>query len=452
MSLRRGARSRAAWLADAIALAQQFMARRGATLGFTSSLDLLSYGTWTEGGDDASLEFALTVQPHMCTAVRPSDGAPVMTCAAMAAAFDEVTTWSLMADDRTHRPGVSISIAAEMSGRPEGIPVGTRLVFMPQTVKIGRSVAFADVRVVEEGGASSGMGGGEGSVEVATGQHIKFLPMPLAWDLAMHPFLSPLVGMLTRAWLSRQDIATSSARAASSTTRIPLSALADFSELERTLCDGGSGVDSLGGKSISHTKPASQSPSTRSVLLANASASATGVVDCSRAGMANGLGSLHGGCAAMLLEGLAHNTIPLLFNGRGGGGNRGHGGDSGDMDRGDGGGGGGEGGGGRGGDGGGGGGTGGATGEAEVDAAATEEEGGKAWMMRAIDITYVSTGEGICRGTIRKLGPGERENIGSEGGMRNSLCAREDIELYGSLESLSSAAPICRARMRWGLT
>ncbi|KAJ1456902.1 hypothetical protein M885DRAFT_563514 [Pelagophyceae sp. CCMP2097] len=123
------------------------------------------------------------------------DGKPPL--GALIAIFDEVSTYAGVARyDRAGRPGVSVKLSARVAADAPQLPPGAPLRIETRNVKTGKTLAFVDVEV--RCGATDRL--------VATGQHVKFLPMGLAVEIAMHPWLRRIVQPAVLAHLGRQAV------------------------------------------------------------------------------------------------------------------------------------------------------------------------------------------------------------------------------------------------------
>ena len=91
--------------------------------------------------------------------------------------FDSVSSHAMILSDKTHRPGVSVSLEAEYLST---ISAGEEIELISRVVKLGKTMGFASclIRRVSDGR------------DCVRGQHIKYLPMGYFWDLAFGYFPS----------------------------------------------------------------------------------------------------------------------------------------------------------------------------------------------------------------------------------------------------------------------
>jgi len=106
---------------------------------------------------------------------------PILSTAAILALFDEISTYSLAVQDRSHRPGVSIHLSTEVI-RPHALQCGSNIKIMTRIDKIGRTIGFCSLEVLSTDNEL-----------LARGKHIKYLPMGAIFDLLAHPFVFPIV-------------------------------------------------------------------------------------------------------------------------------------------------------------------------------------------------------------------------------------------------------------------
>jgi len=92
-----------------------------------------------------------------------------------------------MGADPSLRPGVSVVLSVEML-RDSPIAAAENLRFESSVRKIGKTLSFLDCAVTTEAGEP-----------VATGRHLKYVDMGLAWRLAFGSTLYPLTRTIARA-------------------------------------------------------------------------------------------------------------------------------------------------------------------------------------------------------------------------------------------------------------
>lgn len=119
--------------------------------------------------DDYAVPARLTVNGRLC----------VSSCAAL---FDEVSSFGVIAADRSHRWGVSVALSATRTGLMPA--TGERVSVVSKNVRLGRSLGSCDVALVD---AATG-------AVLATGTHTKFLPNGIpGWDAVVGGPLKPLI-------------------------------------------------------------------------------------------------------------------------------------------------------------------------------------------------------------------------------------------------------------------
>jgi acyl-coenzyme A thioesterase PaaI-like protein len=91
------------------------------------------------------------------------------------AILDELSTFGMMMFDQNHRPGKSIHLTTEIVGH---IPADSKIKVETETAKIGLTLGFCNMKIYTI----------EGEL-VARGQHIKYMPMGLGWDIFTHKWL-----------------------------------------------------------------------------------------------------------------------------------------------------------------------------------------------------------------------------------------------------------------------
>jgi acyl-coenzyme A thioesterase PaaI-like protein len=115
-----------------------------------------------------------------------------LNLAALAGLLDVLSTLDILHADGTHRPGVSVELSLRLtpSGKAKRIAAGERLVIKCSTSKLGATLGFSELAVLD---GSGGLGGGE---VLAVGSHVKFLPpagfgIGPVWQTLMHPWVLP---------------------------------------------------------------------------------------------------------------------------------------------------------------------------------------------------------------------------------------------------------------------
>ncbi len=94
----------------------------------------------------------------------------ILTSSAAFAIFDELSTVGLIALDKQHRPGVSVSLSTTLTPS-ETIKIGEEMTLEVQYEKIGKTIAFTSMIMRNE----------KKSI-IARGNHIKYLPLGWFFD------------------------------------------------------------------------------------------------------------------------------------------------------------------------------------------------------------------------------------------------------------------------------
>ena len=110
--------------------------------------------------------FSYIVPKHLC---RGRNGIRNISAGAVLALFDEFSSQSFMVSDKLHRPGVSISLSCKIL---KSCQEGSKVQFVSIPKKIGNIIGFCDMFLLSE----------DGEV-LATGTHIKYLPMGWFWSI-----------------------------------------------------------------------------------------------------------------------------------------------------------------------------------------------------------------------------------------------------------------------------
>lgn len=124
------------------------------------------------------ISFGFKVAPSLCNKVASASGGEqegsFMTTSAVLALFDDLSTLSLVAKDRTFRPGVSVQLSAEML---QPISANSDVVVRTRADKIGKMLGFSSIEMW-----SAETQDAKTPILLARGRHIKFLPMGWLWD------------------------------------------------------------------------------------------------------------------------------------------------------------------------------------------------------------------------------------------------------------------------------
>ena len=115
-------------------------------------------------------------------------GAGPLSLAGLAGVLDVVSTLDIVHADGTHRPGVSVQLTLRLTpqGEAKRIAAGGRLVLKCGASKLGATLGFSELAVLDDDGAL-----------LAVGTHVKYLPpsgfgIGPIWQTLMHPWVLPL--------------------------------------------------------------------------------------------------------------------------------------------------------------------------------------------------------------------------------------------------------------------
>lgn len=138
----------------------------------------------------------------MCIAPIHGTSSKRMPASGVLALFDHLSTYAVSEVDRTHRPGVSLTLSIELTPEHEDVlRSGTELHFACTVDKAGKSVAFVSATVTDPHGNL-----------VATCRHTKYMPLPtgmgLMWGMAFG-VAKPITESIYRHILARGDDALS---------------------------------------------------------------------------------------------------------------------------------------------------------------------------------------------------------------------------------------------------
>lgn len=99
------------------------------------------------------------------------------SCAGAMALFDELSSYHLMLNDQTARPGVSVQLSTELFSRCEA---NNEVVLTTRVDKVGKYIGFCSMEIHNSSGDL-----------VARGRHLKFMVMGTMWDFLMSPAVLP---------------------------------------------------------------------------------------------------------------------------------------------------------------------------------------------------------------------------------------------------------------------
>eukprot|EP01032_Pedospumella_encystans_P012765 gene12765-14742_t len=137
-----------------------------------------------EIGNELSIDYIIPAS--VCRKL--GDGRQQFAISAILALLDEFSTSSLMMKDKSHRPGVSVTLDLDII-KPCYAGEKVRLVGICD--KIGKSIAFISMEIRSTNGEL-----------LARGKHIKFVKMGWIWDLLTSVLLFPLMLVLLEYFLS----------------------------------------------------------------------------------------------------------------------------------------------------------------------------------------------------------------------------------------------------------
>jgi len=135
--------------------------------------------------DDANaISFRYTIPKEICMSAKTGrDLFSEVTLSALLSLFDEVTSWLIMSVDRRKRGGVSVALGCHLADTHVAMPeAGDVVEILAKVDKIGRNLGFAsfEARRVDTG------------QRICIGYHTKFLPMGWLFETAMGPYLYPI--------------------------------------------------------------------------------------------------------------------------------------------------------------------------------------------------------------------------------------------------------------------
>lgn len=141
---------------------------------FGGLIDVANSSLSLNGTGGISYSFKIT--DRLCSNSAQS-GVPMLSASSLIALFDEFSSASLMYWDTKNRPGVSILLSAEIFNNCES---GQIVEFLSIPKKIGANIAFCDISMLSDSGAV-----------LAQGQHIKYMPMGIVWDIFCNKYALP---------------------------------------------------------------------------------------------------------------------------------------------------------------------------------------------------------------------------------------------------------------------
>ena len=219
------------------------------------------------------------------TDVKSSSSSSSFHLSTLLSLFDDVSTWSLFPVDPSLRPGVSLTLRASLLSRRLP-PPGVALSLVSTVTKCGKNFAFINFWAVDER---------DGAI-VASGQHVKYLAgMGLFYETIMK-YCWPAVAFAVDVWTDGTMTKTMTKKSGHDEKKIEC--VADICKLETVV--GAVSSDSDSSSSSSSSSPSSSSAS-------ESEATATYLIPSSSL---NPLGSLHGGCQAIL----SHVVAAELYN------------------------------------------------------------------------------------------------------------------------------------------
>eukprot|EP00598_Pedospumella_elongata_P010230 CAMPEP_0184989812 /NCGR_PEP_ID=MMETSP1098-20130426/30268_1 /TAXON_ID=89044 /ORGANISM="Spumella elongata, Strain CCAP 955/1" /LENGTH=366 /DNA_ID=CAMNT_0027514891 /DNA_START=65 /DNA_END=1165 /DNA_ORIENTATION=+ len=105
------------------------------------------------------------------------DGEAQFSSGAIMAAFDEISTYATIMQDKTHRPGLSLHLSTEII---KNVNAGDEVTFLTHADKLGKTLGFCSMEMLNSKGEL-----------VARGKHIRYLQMGFSFDLITKPWALP---------------------------------------------------------------------------------------------------------------------------------------------------------------------------------------------------------------------------------------------------------------------
>jgi acyl-coenzyme A thioesterase PaaI-like protein len=122
--------------------------------------------------------FKYTIPKSLCID-KASDS--FLSVSAAVALFDELSTHALLLMDKTHRPGASVHLSAEIL---KPIVAGQEVKVVTRIDKIGKSLGFCQIFMYRD------------DTLVSRGKHIKYLPMGMLWNFLFSEIFLPYTLMV----------------------------------------------------------------------------------------------------------------------------------------------------------------------------------------------------------------------------------------------------------------
>ena len=165
----------------------------------SSSSPSSSTATKLHGSDNYPHSFRYKIQKDACILAQKqgnnygiggSAQSHIFPLSAYLALFDEYSTIVLAHEDRTTRPGVSVSLFAQLQSDVSSIKIGQEIDIKVRVTKIGNIFGFADAEAIccESGKV------------IASGKHVKYLP---AGSYVQSLLLGPLLPLT--AWITSKE-------------------------------------------------------------------------------------------------------------------------------------------------------------------------------------------------------------------------------------------------------
>jgi len=130
--------------------------------------------------DDDWVQLAYTVPAALChSSIADHDG--VFSLGFLLSIFDVFSTYLLVAKDKKHRPGVSVTLKGSLV-RDNQIRAGEKIHIQCRIKKVGKALGFCDCRVLSPDNGDT----------IATASHLKFMPMGMLWDFAAGWFFNTI--------------------------------------------------------------------------------------------------------------------------------------------------------------------------------------------------------------------------------------------------------------------
>jgi acyl-coenzyme A thioesterase PaaI-like protein len=157
----------------------QILMRESVRSGFgkfmSSTIQSINYSEVPE-----KLIYRYKVPPSLCHAVEKQEGKKelIFSTSGVLSVLDELSTYAIVLEDKSYRPGVSVDLSAESLKPVHG---NEEVLVVTRTDKIGKILAFCTMELTTLDGEI-----------LARGKHVKYLPMGFMFDLIFGTFFLPV--------------------------------------------------------------------------------------------------------------------------------------------------------------------------------------------------------------------------------------------------------------------